>query len=128
MFSDDNFGNGNITSERTFLDHFKNDPKLRTIYFTSKDLVFSYKNSAKNIMSLGFDMKQSDYIKAARSDRRLNEKYERPATAHEKRNAAREFSGLKYYVTESYWVILSVLFILMAALYLSFRYVLNRHI
>jgi len=125
---DDSFNNDNTISTETFLDSFKDDPKFRTIYFTSRDLIFSYKNSAQNIMNLGFDMTESDYIRASRSNELLNKKFERPPTASERRNAAAEFSKLVHYTAESYKTILIAFLALMAALYLSFRYILNKYI
>ncbi|VAX06332.1 hypothetical protein MNBD_ALPHA03-132 [hydrothermal vent metagenome] len=125
---DDSFNNDNTISTETFLDSFKDDPKFRTIYFTSRNLIFSYKNSARNIMNLGFDMTESDYIRASRSNEILNKKFERPPTASERRNATAEFSKLVHYTTESYKTILIAFLALMAALYLSFRYILNKYI
>ncbi|MCF6216267.1 MAG: hypothetical protein L3J58_08835 [Emcibacter sp.] len=125
---DNSFNNDNTISTETFLDSFKDDPKFRTIYFTSKDLIFSYKNSARNIMNLGFDMTESDYIRASRSNEILNKKFERPPTASERKNAAAEFSKLVHYTAESYKTILIAFLALMAALYLSFRYILNKYI
>ncbi len=128
ILGDDTFNNTDSISTETFLDSFKDNPKFRTIYFTSRDLIFSYKNSARNIMNLGFDMTESDYIRASRANEILNKKFERPQTALEKKNAAQEFGELMHFATESYKTILIAFLILIGALYLSFRYILNKYI
>ncbi len=112
----------------SFLDSFKDDPKFRTIYFTSKDLIFGYKKTIANVLNLDFDMENDDYRKMALSQSRHQNRFERELTESEKKHVIQEASHIFRYITESYKPILYTLLAMIASLYICFRYILSRYI
>ncbi|MBL4894614.1 MAG: hypothetical protein JKY59_07085 [Emcibacter sp.] len=125
--NEQNDDNENI-SVGSALDSFKEDPLLQTIYFTSKDLIFGYKKRIANIMQLGFDMETENYKKQRDLWGNRIEKIEQPLTDKEKAILKREGKILFGLIAESYKNIIYVILTMLAALLLSFRYILNRYI
>ena len=112
----------------SFLDSFKDDPKFRTIYFTSKDLIFGYKKTIANVLNLDFDMENDDYKKLALSQSRNQNRFEKELTESERKHVVQQASHIFRYITESYKPILYTLLAMIASLYICFRYILSRYI
>lgn len=120
-------GNSQNIITDSFLDDLKNDPSLRIIYFTSKDMIFSYKKKIVNVLQLGFNMDPNDYRNHRESwGDGLEE--ERVLKDEEKENLKRESGILFGLISQSYKNIFYVLLALGGALYICFRYFLNRYI
>ncbi|PCI51233.1 MAG: hypothetical protein COB49_02585 [Alphaproteobacteria bacterium] len=114
----------------SFLDNFKNEPLLQTIYFSSKDLMFSYRRKVANILQLGFDMDAKDYKISGRSGEKMSWKNnpndkERSRKEHLLKQKSGSFSMM---VSESYETIFLVILTIFGAIYMSFRYILNKYI
>lgn len=110
-----------------FLDDLKDDPTLRTIYFTSKDLTFSYRKRVANLLKLGIEMEDGEEENIQhpwRADREIAEQL----TEQEKKILKRETGLLFGLISESYKNIFLVLLTMIGALYLSFHYILNKYI
>ncbi|VAW04626.1 hypothetical protein MNBD_ALPHA01-1159 [hydrothermal vent metagenome] len=112
----------------SFLDSFKDDPKFRTIYFTSKDLIFGYKKTIANVLNLDFEMENDDYKKLALSQSRNQNRFEKKLTESERKHVVQQASHIFKYITESYKPILYTLLAMIASLYICFRYILSRYI
>jgi len=124
----DHFSDENVTSTGSFLDSFKDDPKFKTIYFTSKDLMFSYKKTVSNVMNLGFDMDANDYNQMIKSSPEINNRYQKSIAENETTKIAPGSGLIFQHISESFKTILFMLLTLVMALYLSFRYILNKYI
>ncbi len=129
----DSFDNGKDNNDEnilvgSFLDSFKDDPLLKSIFFTSKDLVFSYKRKIANVLQLGFESEESDYKKYVDTRNISPEEADRPLTAEERKNLKREAELLSGYISDSYLTIIYIFAAMFAAIYLSFRYILNKYI
>lgn len=111
-----------------FLDTFKDDPTFRTIYFTSKSLRFSYQKNIANIFSLGFQMDADDYKRDNPDWNRFNDNPIEGFTEKEKKNLVKERRFLFGLISESYKTILYSILAMVAALYLSIRYILSKYI
>jgi len=116
------------TSVGSFLDSFKDDAALRTIYFTSKDLKFSYRKNVANILNLGFQMGADDYKNNKHIWAEEQKKLERELTGSEKKNINLEANSIFVYIATSYKKILYTLLFIVVSLYIIFRYILNRYI
>ncbi len=112
----------------SFLDSFKNDPLLRTIFFTSKDLIFSYKKKIANILQLGFDMEANDYKNYHESWRNEQDTAKKRLGQKGGENMKREAGLLFGVISESYKTILYTILIILVTVYISFRYFLNKYI
>jgi len=111
-----------------FLDNLKDNPALRTIYFTSRDLIFGYRKNVTNVMQLGFNMDPDDYRKNRDFWGDNTEEDMKILTEREK-NVIREQTGLILgIVSQSYKDIFLMLLALIGTLYLFFRYILNKYI
>ena len=93
----------------SFLDDFKDDPKLRTVYFTSKDLIFSYKRKIANSMNLGLEENPDSLENLSRLN--FNNK-ELPLTSGDEERLKQESKFLFGLISESYKTIIYVLLIL----------------
>lgn len=112
----------------SFLDTFKDEPILQTIYFTSKDLAFGYKKTIANSLQLDFNMNAIDYKNQEILWKRNMLQTERANTEAEKKNIKQETSLIFRLIVDSYKNILYVVLIIIVALYISFRYVLIKYI
>jgi len=111
-----------------FLDKLKNDSSLRTIYFTSKDLVFNYRRQSSNILQLGFNMIPDDY-KNYRSPWQENPNETEITLRGKEKNNLQQQAGILFgLISKSYKNIFYILLALSAALYICFRYILNKYI
>ncbi|MCF8475152.1 MAG: hypothetical protein K9G26_10695 [Emcibacter sp.] len=116
------------TAVGSFLDSFKDDPLMKTIYFTSRDLTFSYQKKIANLFQLGFDMEPSEYEKYMAS---LYENSEEPKIEYsdqEKNIMKEEASNLFRLISEYFSTILYFLAGMIGALYLFIRYILIKYI
>ncbi|WP_339865380.1 hypothetical protein [Paremcibacter congregatus] len=111
----------------SFLDNFKDDPSLRTIYFTSKAITFGYQKKVANIMQLDFDMAQENYRQVEHT-RDLGFAVEGPLTDQEAVAIKQETRFIFGFLSQAYFDILLVLATMVGGLYLCFRYVLGRYI
>jgi|GEM_PF-3536249 len=111
----------------TFLDSFSDEPTLRTIYFTSKELTFHYKRRMANLLQDSFDSEAENRIDFDRPWHKNTEDF-RPLTEQEKQALKRETHLLFGLISESYKNIFLVLLGMIGALYLSFHYILNKYI
>lgn len=112
----------------SFLDNFKDDPILQTIYFTSKDLIFGYKRKIANVMQIGFDMEAKKYNATTNfwSDRTETKEIQ---LTQEDQNAIKQENRILFgFIKESYKNIILVMLTMVAALLISFRYILNKYI
>lgn len=116
------------TSVGTFLDSFKDDPTLRTIYFTSKDLKFSYNNKIRNGLQLEFDMEAMNFEKLRKQRLENSRENFRPLTKLEKQNLRLETGYLFGLIAESYKSIILISIGLLGFLFLFFRFFLNKYI
>ena len=112
----------------TFLESFKEDPLLQTIYFTSKDMIFSYKKKIANVLQLGFDMDENDYKNFEGSWQQEQEALERLLYSKDNQNLKREARFLFGFILDSYKTIIYVILSILAVVYISFRYFLNKYI
>lgn len=111
-----------------FLEDFKNDPILKTIYFSSKDLIFSYQKKTANILQLGFDMDSDEKKQFKGPGRNALRIQERALTQRDKQRLKQENRSLFSQLSESYKTIIYVILAIFGTIYLSFRYVLNKYI
>jgi len=110
------------------LESFKTDPLLQIIYFTSKDLMFNYKKKITNMLQLEFDMKSAGHRNNTGPWRNRQLEKEKPFTQYEQKILKQETKILFGFMTESYKVIVFVFIGMIGALFISFRYILNRYI
>ncbi len=111
-----------------FLDNLKDNPALRTIYFTSRDLIFGYRRNVTNVMQLGFNMDPDDYRKN-RDFWGDNTKEDMRILTEREKKAIRQQTGLILgIVSQSYKDIFLILLALIGTLYLFLRYILNKYI
>lgn len=112
----------------SFLDSFKDDPLLRTIYFTSKDIIFSYRRKIANVLQLGFDVKANDYQYSNDSWKIQQEAAKRQLSQTDRHNIKPEDGRLFWLISEAYETALYAILAILATLYISFRYFLNKYI
>ena len=112
----------------TFLDNFKSDPLLKTIYFSSKDLIFSYQKKTANILQLEFDMDADENKNFKGPVRNTSKITEKSLTQIEKKKLKHANKSLFLQISESYKTILYIILAIFGTIFLSFRYILNRYI
>ncbi len=112
----------------SFLNAFKDDPILQTIYFTSKDLAFGYKKTVANSLQLDFDMDAQDFKNQEELWKKNALRIDRALTEEENKKIEREARNIFRLLVDSYKNILYVVLIIFVALYISFRYFLIKYI
>lgn len=129
LLSGENINSLNQTNDvGTFLDNFKNDPLLKTIYFSSKDLIFSYQKKTGNILQLGFEMETDGKQRFKGPEAKNSRKIEQPLTQLEKNRLKQESKSLFSQISESYKTILYIILAISGTIFLIFRYILNKYI
>ncbi len=116
------------TTVGSFLNAFKDDPILQTIYFTSKDLAFGYKKTIANSLQLDFDMDAEDYKNQENLWKKNALRMDRELTDEENKKIEQEAGNIFRLIVDSYKNILYVVLVIFAALYISFRYFLIKYI
>ena len=116
------------TTVGSFLNAFKDDPILQTIYFTSKDLAFGYKKTIANSLQLDFDMDAEDYKNQENLWKKNALRMDRDLTDEENKKIEQEARNIFRLIVDSYKNILYVVLVIFAALYISFRYFLIKYI
>ncbi|NOZ65174.1 MAG: hypothetical protein GXP00_01540 [Alphaproteobacteria bacterium] len=116
------------TTVGSFLNAFKDDPILQTIYFTSKDLAFGYKKTIANSLQLDFDMDAEDYKNQENLWKKNALRMDRELTDEENKKIEQEARNIFTLIVDSYKNILYVVLVIFIALYISFRYFLIKYI
>lgn len=128
IFNNGGRGNHEEVPLGSFLDDFKEDPLLLTIYFTSKSLIFGYKKKIANILQLGFDTEEKDYqtFRSSRKDSSLE--MDSLIEKDEEKNLKQKNRFSPEITKDSYKNTIYVVIAMLAGLFLCFRYILNKYI
>lgn len=112
----------------SFLDDFKNDPATENIYFTSKDLIFSYKSHVNSILQLDMDMDQNEKDILRQFEQDKLRRLEGGTSGNINRNRGLESLSIFNSISESYITVFYILLGLILILYAFFRFFMNKYI